>query len=67
MELPAEGELGHVLSQVLHAPSWAQADEVLDALQLDRGWVIAPVNESYPATARARVLPLSHLAEIWTP
>ena len=36
VELPAEGELGHVLSQVLHAPSWAQADEVLDALR-ERG------------------------------
>lgn len=40
-------------------------NEVLDALQLDSGFVIAPVNEPYPATTRARVLPLSHLAEIW--
>ena len=40
-------------------------NEVLDALQLEGGWVIAPVTEPYPATARARVLPLSHSAEIW--
>ena len=40
-------------------------NEVLDALQLSSGFVIAPINEPYPLTARARALPLSHLREIW--
>jgi predicted AAA+ superfamily ATPase len=40
-------------------------NEVLDALGLERGFVIAPVTQPFPATPRARVLPLSHLAEMW--
>jgi len=40
-------------------------NEVLDALQLSSGFVIAPISEPYPLTTRARALPLSHLREIW--
>jgi predicted AAA+ superfamily ATPase len=40
--------------------------EALDALKLDSGFVIAPVNEPYPLSPRAKVLPLSHMAEIWS-
>lgn len=39
--------------------------EVLDALQLPSGFVIAPVTEPFPLSRRALVLPLSQLAKIW--
>ena len=66
LELPG-GKLSAIEIKHSASPKLGKGfNEVLDALQLERGWVIAPVNEPYPATARARVLPLSHLAEIWT-
>lgn len=40
-------------------------NEALDALKIDRGFVVAPVKEHYPLSGRARVLPLSHIEEIW--
>jgi uncharacterized protein len=40
-------------------------NEALDALKLERGFVIAPVDAPYPLSQRAQVLPLSQLAEIW--
>ena len=39
--------------------------EVLDALQLKSGFVIAPVSEPFPLSQRAMALPLSQIAEIW--
>lgn len=39
--------------------------EALDALKLDSGFVIAPVNAPYPLSALAQVLPLSDIAGIW--
>lgn len=41
--------------------------EALDALQLDSGFVIAPVDAPYPLSSRARVLPLGQLTEIFKP
>jgi uncharacterized protein len=40
-------------------------NEALDALKLDKGFVIAPVDAAYPLSQRAQVLPLNQLAEIW--
>ncbi len=40
-------------------------NEALDALKLDKGFVVAQVTEPYAMTSRAQALPLSHLAEIW--
>lgn len=39
--------------------------ELLDALQLKSGFVIAPVSEAFPLSQRAMALPLSHVAEMW--
>ncbi len=39
--------------------------EVLDALQLQSGFVIAPVSEPFPLSQRAMALPLSHISKIW--
>lgn len=39
--------------------------EVLDALNLESGFVIAPVSEPFPLSTRAMALPLSQLAKIW--
>ena len=39
--------------------------EALDALKLEHGFVIAQVNEPYAMTRRARVLPVTHVAEMW--
>jgi len=41
--------------------------EVLDALELQSGFVIAPVNEPFPLSQRATALPLSHVSTIWEP
>lgn len=41
--------------------------EALDALQLDSGFVVAPVDAPYPMSSRAKVLPLSHLRDIFEP
>ena len=41
--------------------------EVLDALELQSGFVIAPVNEPFPLSQRATALPLSHASTIWEP
>jgi len=41
--------------------------EVLDALELQSGFVIAPVNEPFPLSQRATALPLSHVSTIWQP
>lgn len=40
--------------------------EALDALKLERGFVVAPVNAPYPLSARATVLPLTHIRQIWS-
>lgn len=40
-------------------------NEALDALKLDRGFVIAQVDAPYPLSQRAQVLPLSRLADIF--
>jgi uncharacterized protein len=40
-------------------------NEALDALKLDQGFVVAQITEPYALSARARALPLSHLAAIW--
>ncbi|MEY3123649.1 MAG: hypothetical protein RLZZ573_169 [Pseudomonadota bacterium] len=65
LELPG-GKLRAIEIKHAASPKLGKGfNEVLDALQLESGFVIAPVNEPYPATARARVLPLGHLAEIW--
>ena len=39
--------------------------EVLDALELKSGFVIAPVGEPFPLSQRAMALPLSHVAKIF--
>jgi len=39
--------------------------EVLDALNLESGFVIAPVSEPFPLSTRSMALPLSQLAKIW--
>lgn len=39
--------------------------EALDALNLEHGFVIAQVDEPYALTRRAKVLPLTHVAEMW--
>lgn len=65
LELPG-GQLRAIEIKHAAAPKLGKGfTEVLDALHIDSGFVIAPVNEPYPLTARARALPLSRLAEIW--
>ena len=39
--------------------------EALDTLAIESGFVVAPVDSACPMSARAKVLPLSQLAEIW--
>ena len=39
--------------------------EVLDALGLQSGFVIAPVSEPFPLHQRATALPLTHISAIW--
>jgi predicted AAA+ superfamily ATPase len=39
--------------------------EVLDALQLKSGFVMAPVSEPFALSQRAMALPLSHMAKMW--
>jgi hypothetical protein len=39
--------------------------DVLDALELQSGFVIAPVSEPFPLSRCAMVLPLSHMAKMW--
>jgi uncharacterized protein len=40
-------------------------NEALDALSLPSGFVVAPVDQAYPLSKRAQVLPLRQLADIW--
>lgn len=40
-------------------------NEALDALKLEKGFVIAPVDAPYPLSQCAQVLPLSQLTDIW--
>ena len=40
--------------------------EALDSLKLEHGYVLAPVEAPYPLSARARVLPISQISEIFS-
>ncbi len=41
--------------------------ETLDTLELEHGYVVAPVAESYPLSRRANVLPIEQIDRIWSP
>lgn len=65
LELPA-GQLCAIEIKHSATPKLGKGfAEALDALKLKRGFVIAQVNEPYALTPRARVLPLTHIAEMW--
>lgn len=65
LELPG-GQLRAIEIKHSAAPKLGKGfTEALDALKLDVGFVIAPVADPYPLSQRARVLPLSQLAEIF--
>jgi uncharacterized protein len=65
LELPG-GQLRAIEIKHSAAPKLGRGfAEVLDALQLESGFVIALVSEPYPLSARAKVLPLSRMAEMW--
>jgi uncharacterized protein len=65
LELPG-GQLRAVEIKHSAAPKVGKGfNEALDALKLEKGFVIAQVGEPYPLSQRAQVLPLSQLAEIW--
>jgi uncharacterized protein len=65
LELPG-GQLRAIEIKHSAAPKLGKGfAEALDALGVPLGFVIAPVREPYPLSRRARVLPLSHIAEIW--
>ncbi len=67
LELPG-GQLRAIEIKHASAPKLGKGfAEALDALQLDTGFVIAPVDAPYPLSSRARVLPLSQLNEIFKP
>lgn len=66
LELPG-GALRAVEIKHSAAPKVGKGfNEALDALKLDKGFVIAPVDATYPLSQRAQVLPLSKLTELWT-
>lgn len=65
LELPG-GALRAVEIKHSAAPKVGKGfNEALDALKLEKGFVIAPVDAAYPLSQRAQVLPLSKLAELW--
>ena len=65
LELPG-GALRAVEIKHSAAPKVGKGfNEALDALKLDRGFVIAKVDAPYPLSQRAQVLPLSRLADIF--
>ncbi len=65
LELPG-GELRAIEIKHSAAPKLGRGfAEALDALQLDQGFVIAPVSEAYALSPRAKVLPLTQLAQLW--
>jgi predicted AAA+ superfamily ATPase len=65
LELPG-GHLRAVEIKHSTAPRLGKGyPEILDALKLESGFVIAPVAEAYPLSKRARVLPVQQLAAIW--
>ena len=65
LELPG-GRLRAIEIKHSSAPKLGKGfAEALDTLQLDSGFVIAPVDEPYPLSPRARVLPLSQLTDIF--
>ena len=65
LELPG-GALRAVEIKHSAAPKVGKGfNEALDALKLDRGFVIAQVDAPYPLSQRAQVLPLSSLADIF--
>lgn len=65
LELPG-GALRAVEIKHSAAPKVGKGfNEALDALKLDRGFVIAQVDAPYPLSQRAQVLPLSRLADIF--
>jgi predicted AAA+ superfamily ATPase len=67
LELPG-GQLRAIEIKHSKAPKLGKGfSEALDALQLDSGFVIAPVDAPYPLSSRARVLPLGQLADIFKP
>jgi predicted AAA+ superfamily ATPase len=66
LELPG-GALRAVEIKHSAAPKVGKGfNEALDALKLEKGFVIAPVDAAYPLSQRAQVLPLSKLTELWT-
>jgi hypothetical protein len=65
LELPG-GQLCAIEIKHSAAPKLGKGfAEVLDALELKSGFVIAPVSEPFPLSQRATALPLSHIAEIF--
>jgi uncharacterized protein len=65
LELPG-GHLRAIEIKHSAAPKLGRGfNEALDALKLDHGFVVAQVTEPYALSARARALPLSHLADLW--
>ena len=67
LELPG-GQLRAIEIKHSKAPKLGKGlAEALDTLQLDSGFVIAPVDAPYPLSSRARVLPLGQLADIFKP
>jgi len=65
LELPG-GQLCAIEIKHSAAPKLGKGfNEVLDSLKLENGFVVAPINEPYSLSKRARVLPLTHLSEIW--
>ncbi len=65
LELPG-GELRAIEIKHSAVPKLGRGfPEALDALKLERGFVVAQVNEPYALSKRATALPLSCLAEIW--
>ena len=65
LELPG-GALRAVEIKHSAAPKVGKGfNEALDALKLEKGFVIAQVEAPYPLSQGAQVLPLSQLAEIW--
>lgn len=65
LELPG-GQLRAIEIKHSAAPKLGKGfNEALDALQLESGFVVAPVAEAYPLSKRAQVLPLQRLQDIW--
>lgn len=65
LELPG-GQLRAIEIKHSAAPKLGKGfNEALDALNLESGFVVAPVGDAYPLSKRAKVLPLTQLQDIW--